>query len=538
MIELLAGTITVKTRIYSRGYARVLHLLLPCLLTFFTVSPLHADNPSYGGTLNLATIDEPETLNPVISQDTSATIVWELVFNSLTRVNERMEPVGDLAESWSVSGDGLTWRFNLKNGVLFHDGTELTAEDVVFTYNAIRNPKLKSPKASYLAIIESVEAEGRYTVVFKLKSPYASFPYLTNMEILPARNFRILGTSHRSFGEFPVGTGPFIFDSREKGVIVLRANERYFEGRPYIDRVVVKVYPSRESAWVALLRGEIHLFGDVSWEDYRFISDDPGFIVQNYSSVFYYTLLFNIDDHLFKNREMRIAIDYAIDREDLVEIVLHGHGVPTTGPFMPGTWPYNPGVTAQQYRPEKSMTILDNAGWKDTDGDLIREKDGEELTIPLLIPGGDIIFEETAKRIKWHLFQVGIFADIKVVSLKDFFEKHILPGDFKAALIPFNTGTLPKKGISTFWHSDSIGRTNYARYRSGDLDRLVDASVTVTDQAEREKLFYRIHRIIAEDRPAVFLYFRKRYLAVSSKVGGVKIIPQDLYHSVKEWYIK
>jgi peptide/nickel transport system substrate-binding protein len=497
------------------------------------------DEPSrYGGTVVISTFDEPAGFNPLFYVDTLSTNIGSLIFNTLVKVDEQLEYVPELAESWQVAADGRTWDFYLRDGVTFHDGEELAAEDVVFTYRTLLDPATESPLAPFYSIVEEVEAVGSRQVRFHLAEPYSPFLNLLILEIIPEHLFGEDGITIEDFARNPVGTGPFVFESWDDDRIVLSANTSYFEGRPYLDRVIIKWYPDQSRAWSALMQGNVDMVMDLELEDYRVIEDDARFRTYNYLEVFYHTLLLNLADPLFSDPDMRWALDLAIERKDLIENTLNGWAVETTGPFRPGTWPYNPEVPQARYDPTETAEILAGLGWRDIDGDLILEKDGRELAFTILADRGDLLKEAVARRIKWQLFRAGIRVEVELLPPQELFEERLFPGDFQATLLQFNAGVDPDKYITFFWHSENIGYSNLGAYSNPEADRLIQAGRTSLDFEERKGLYRRIHALIARDRPALFLYVRKIFFAASARIEGINAAPELLYLSIKDWYIK
>ncbi len=514
----------------------ILIILLLTLLLFHRTA--FGEEKRYGGTLRLASITEPASLNPVIARDSVSTHLGALLFNSLVRLNGRGEVVGELADSWNVSDDGLTWSFKLKKGVRFHDGSELTSDDVLFTFERIKEVSRNTPFSSLFDIVRSFDAPERYLFRLHLKRPYSPVIYLMMKEIVPRHLLEGKEMKDPSFGRNPVGTGPFVMSRWDKRGILLKANPDYFKGRPYLDSIQVRFFPTRLAAWVSLLKGKIDLVTDLNYEDYRVVRKDERFRVYDYLSNFYYTLLFNTRDPLFSNPTLRRAISLAIDRDDLISTVLEGNGVVTTGPFLPGSWAYNENVDYQGYDPERASRLLRREGYRDTDGDMIVEKDGRELRLEILLDRGDEIKERLAKRIKWQLLKAGIRVDIRVIERRTLFGKMLFPGRFQSVLLQFNTGAYPDKNTYLFWHSANIGKSNIARYKNRNVDSLIEEAWETRDLSEKEFIYKRIHRIISEDAPAAFLFYRRKFLAVSSRIGGVKPEPQVIYHSISGWYEK
>ncbi len=516
------------------GRLRGALLLTVCLFALPAALP---GEPRYGGTLVLSTLVAPQGLDPGATADSISVHVDELAFDSLIHYDGSLRVVPGLAESWEVSADGLAWTFHLRRGVRFQDGRELTSADVLFTYNRILNPALRSPYASQYALVERFEAPDPHTVRVRLREPYASLPYRMNREIVPAHLFRAPGFSEERFSRHPVGSGPWRVIRWTDAQVEMAANPDYYAGRPYLDRLIIRFFPDRVSAWSALLQGKVDAVEDLDFRDYRVLQQDPRYEVYNYLDGFYYTLLFNLEDPLLADPELRRALDLAVDRSDLIARALQGHGVPATGPFLPGSWPANPAVETR-FDPREAARILERLGWRDRDGDGFRERDGRPLQFTLLLDRGDSIKTEAARRLRWQLLQVGVRLELQALDRLEFMQGRLLPGHFQAALLQFTVGVEPDAATTLFWHSRSIGRTNLARYRSAAVDGLLDRARVAMDPAERERLYREVHARIAADRPALFLFFRRKFVGVSARFGGVKVPPAEFYRSLREWHIK
>ncbi len=520
--------------------ARHLSGVLIALVLFAAVASTQGcrqERSRYGGTVVLSTVEEPAGFNPLFYLDTLSPNIGSLIFNSLVDIGEQLEYVPGLAESWQVSADGLTWDFHLREGVSFHDGQPLDAEDVVFTYRTLLDPASESPIAFHYSIVEEVEAVDRLQVRFHLAEPYSPLLILLLLEILPEHLLGKGGIGFEEFARAPVGSGPFVFQSWDEERILLSANPEYFDGRPYLEQVELRWYPDQGRAWSALMRDEVDLVMDLELEDYRIIRGDPRFKTYDYLGIFYYTLLFNLNDPLLADAELRRALDLIVDREDLIEQALNGQAVQTTGPFRPGTWPYDPQVGNPAPDPARAAQILAALGWQDTDGDLILDKDGEELALTILVDEGDLPKEAVARRIKWQLFRAGIRAEVQLLPPQEMFEEHLYPGKFQAAILQFNAGLDPDKFIPFFWHSENIGYSNLGAYGNAEVDRLIEAGRTSPEFEERKNLYRRIHALIADDRPALFLYMRKVFFAASANIESINAAPELLYSSVQDWYI-
>ena len=516
----------------SLKHVFIIFLSLLCACVVF------AENAISGGTIICAYYNDPRSLNPLAPPEAASANFQNLLFNGLIRFNERLEIVPELAESWRVSPDGITWTFNIRKDVRFHDGTELTADDVLFTFNWILNPANRSPLSALFQPVKSFSAEGTYVFKVLLKEPYGPLPYLMMRSIVPARLLKGGAVAEAEFGKHPIGTGPFKLSELKPGQLVFDANESYFEGRPLLDRIVFKVFADQKKAWASLVQGDTDVVTDLDREDYEVIRNDNRFKVYDLPDVFCYTLLFNLKDPLFSQQKIREAVSLVIDRTDIVEKALSGAGIPTTGPFRPGTWPYNPDPALQTFDPSKAAKILADLGWKDTDGDWVLEKGKEELRFTVLMDQGDRSKEATAQRLQWQLLQAGIRMDVEVLPFQELLQKRLAPGTFQAVLLQFNTSGDPDSSANTFWNSASIGRSNFGSYMSRDADRLIEEGRKTSDPGKRQEIYQKLHSLLASDVPAVFLYYKQWYCAVSSRLNGIgKTTEFFNASSIKNWYL-
>ena len=493
------------------------------------------ESSEFGGTAVIAIPTLPQGFNPLIDRG-DVTGNWvQLMFNSLVKLNEQLKATPDLAERWEVSADRLVWTFPLKQGILFHDGTEFTSADVVFTLNAIRNPERPTQLTQLFAVIDKIEAPNKYSVEITLKSPFTPILYLLSTEILPAHMFGDSSNAMEEFRRNPVGTGPFIISEWKESEIVLSANNNYFEGRPYLDTVILRSVPAKREAWSALMQSKIDFVGDLEKEDYDEINEHDQFTVYSYLDVFYNAILFNLEDELFSDPRIRRAINMAIDRADILEETLNDRAQETTGPFIPGTLAYNSDVKSQVYDPEGAVELLGEVGWNNTDNDPALENDGKELEFSLVVDKGDLVKTAVAQRIKWQLYQIGIKVNVELLEFQQLLNERMFPGRFQTALFQFNAAGDPDTFLYLFWHSRQIGASNLAKYRNQDVDRLIEEGRTEPDQDKRATIYQQIHKSMAEENPAIFLFVREIFIGTASRIEGIVPSPHIFYQSAKDW---
>ena len=251
---------------------------VPAVQTRSRNDPAWKSHP-YGGTLVWGSVFPPTAFNPTRNYTGITTALQDLIFNRLVRLNADGEMEPDLARSWDISDDGRVYTFHLREGVRFHDGVELTAEDIRFTYERILDEAHESPYRPDLIPVERLECPDRYTfrVVFKTPDPL----WLRRMvrEVLPKHLLSGDSDQAAAFYDRPVGTGPFRFDfwDKEKRTLGLKANTDYFEGRPYLDAVRVRIYPDNSTLWAAFMRREVDLVQFINREDFMVAAEDASF---------------------------------------------------------------------------------------------------------------------------------------------------------------------------------------------------------------------------------------------------------------------
>lgn len=481
---------------------------------------------------------EPTTFDPFVTDDASSTF-FPFLFDGLYRSGENGDHIPGLALGAEVSRDGLEYRVTLRKGVLFQDGSRLAADDVAASFLALSDPAYSRRNRETLQILKSCRAEGSDTVVFSLSRPYGAVTSLLQFAVVPARLLKDMKAFQERCQRDPVGTGPFRIARRSAGEVVLEAFEGCYRGKPLLRTITLRLYSDQTAAWVAFLRGDVDSVASMEYSDYATIRRDARFRTFQGLEGFTYALLLNLKDPLFADRELRGALAAAVDRDDLVEVALAGTGVPASGPFAPGSWASDPLGTGQRYDPAQARKVLAGLGWKDADGDKILERAGAELAFTVLFDEGDASKDAVAKRLRWQFLQVGVRMDVEVVPVSQFVANRVIPGAFQAAFLPFNVNGDPGSVSSRFWHSLMIGKGNLGGYASAEADRLIDDSMRIADPAQRTEILRRLSNLVASDVPAVFLYQRIQYQAISSRFGGVQsILDLQLKHNVYRWTVK
>ncbi len=498
--------------------------------------------PTYGGTLIWGSHTEPTLINPIFTTHTISASLLRLICNSLVRINSRGEVEPDLAESWEISPDGLTYTFHLRMGVRFHDGKECTAYDAEFTFHKIMDPEVNSPYRESFEQVEDFKAIDKYTFQIRLKEPRATFIYFLTREIAPKHLLENAELQNCAFSLHPIGTGPFKFKEWRKSdnQIVLVYNPDYYEGRPYLDKIITKTYSSISDAWIALMRSEVDFVVFIEREDYEVARNDSTFKTYAFPIDSYYVISYNPDDFLFSDIRIRKAISYGINRKSLIDKVAGGYGLECNGPFYPGSLGFNPEVKPFEYNPHKAMELLAEAGWQSKNEDGILEKDGRPLEIKIMVDERRDIFKRIAMLIRQQLQEMGIRVEVRLYNDENMLTKDFLrENQVQAHLNLFLGGIDPDQQAEDWYSKQSQRADKLWSYHNRDVDRLFETGRCIRDAKQRAAIHRKINQLICEDQPVCFLFYPYTFYAISSK-----FVNTDTYFTlnlpnylIKDWYI-
>ena len=477
------------------------------------------------------------TLDPANIEDGESAKVCDMIYDSLIQYKEAttdLEPA--LAESWTRSADGLTWTFHLRQGVEFHDGTPFNAEAVVFSFTR----PLVLFRDFHEKFIDQIIAIDPWTVQIRLKTPYAPF-----ISTLAGTSFSIVSPAAaqsfgESFGDNPVGTGSFKFvqwDRNDK--IVLEANDQHWAGSPALDRLIFRSIPDNAVRLVELQKGNLHAMEFPNPDEIPLIQGDPQLDLLMQPSLNIGYLALNMDKPPFDNLKVRLAINHAINKTEIVEHLYQGLGIPAKNPIPPTLWGYNDSIEDYDYDPELAKQILAEAGYPD----------GFETTLWALpvprpyIPDGMSL----AIAIQSDLRNVGVEAKIVTYDWATYLEKtadgeHDMamlgwiadvadPDNFLYPLLSIPSAEKPAYNIS-FYRNDELqaildrARTSpdqdESEFDLGIIDRV---GVTFTDRDIRAELYRQAQVIVHRDAPWVPLAHAQRILVINSRVKNLSLSP-------------
>ncbi len=498
--------------------------------------------PVYGDALVEGTIGEPSILIPMLASDTASHNVSGLIFNGLVKYDTDLSVIGDLAESWDIKENGLVITFHLRKGVKWADGVEFTADDVMFGYKTITDEKTPTAYKEDFLQVKKAEVIDKYTFRVTYEKPFA--PALTswgNLIVLPRHLLEGKDITKSEFGRNPIGLGPYKLTKWTPGQDVMLDSYRdYFEGRPFIDRYIYRMIPDPATMFLELQAGSIDMMGLTPIQYTK--QTETEFFKGNFQKfrypVFSYThMALNMKHPWFRDKKVRQAIAYAIDKQEIVDVVLFGLGSPATGPYVPNTWPYNPNVKKYAYNPEKAKLLLKEEGWEDRDGDGVLDKEGKPFRFTIFTNAGNSLRKNTATIIQWRLEKIGIEVDIRTLEWSTFINQFIDKKRFEAVILGWSIGLDPDQ--YDIWHSSKTKEKelNFISFSNPEVDELLEKGRRTYNIEERKKAYFKIQEILAEEVPYIFLYVPDATPIVHARIKGIKPSPIGISYNLPKWHV-
>jgi len=503
----------------------------------------------FGGSLKEGVIGRPRFINPVLLQTEADRDLAQLIYSGLLKNDGKGNYTNDLAENIQISEDGSTYVITLKKNVKWHDGYEFTADDVVFTIETIQNKNLLSPLKTSWKGVEATRID-KYTVKIDVKDPYAHFLNNLTIGILPKHIWQKTKPISFALSEMnlePIGTGPYKFWKLKKdkfGRIILyelKANEEYYDGKPFIEKIVFKFYSSEEELIQAFNISEIDSLSMISANNIKDLRFPGKIVLEKLRFPRYFSVFFNQNkSKALSDKNVRLALAHSTNKDKIIELI-NGEGLKIDSPFLPEIFGFNKDIKKYDYNPEFAKQILENSGWKDEDNDGIREKGEEKLEINLLLP----IFKELqniAQVLKNDWENIGVKINIVAVPIEDIYENYLKNRDYQMILFGEVLNLNPDP--FSFWHSSNrkYPGLNLALYFNKSVDKLLEEARKSFDPIVRTVKYNDAQSIIIEDLPAIFLYTPNYIYPRSKKIKGFdeKLIeiPSERFVNISKWYVE
>ncbi|MDR3112782.1 MAG: peptide-binding protein [Endomicrobium sp.] len=505
--------------------------------TVLEVNIADGETPVYGDAYIAASISDASYLNPLLASDSASGFPNAKIFNGLVKYDKDLNLIGDLAEKFEVSKDGLEIIFYLRKNVKWHDGVPFSAADVKFTYEALINPQTRTPYSSYFSSVKEFKIIDDYAFKVIYSKPFSPNLESWGMGILPKHIFEGKDINTADANRKPVGTGPYKFESWQTDrKIVLTANPDYFEGKPYISKFVIEIIPDQSVQFLELRSqsiDEVSLTPD-QWDAYDSFFKyydkykEPAFTFTYFG--------FNMKREPFANKKFRQAVQYAINKKDIINGVLLGSAKEAAGPYPPQSWAYNPNVEPSEYNLEKAAKLFKELGFEDINGDGFLEYKGRPFEFTITTNHGNKQRELSAQIIQNHLKKAQIKANIRIIEFSTFVNQYIAKRDFDAVIMGWSLSIDPDQ--YDLWHSEKTAAReyNFLSYSNPEVDELYEKARTVFDIEKRKEMYYRVQEIMADDVPCIFLYYPQNLTALHKRFKGIKPAPAGIGYNFHEWW--
>ena len=514
------------------------------------------DVPTLGGELDEGLIGLPHMINPVLAYTDVDRDITSLIYSGLMKYDgDKLVP--DIAEDYKVSDDGLKYAFKIKPDVYFHDGSKLTTEDIAFTIQKIQNPILKSPRRADWNNI-TVEVISPTEIVFILKQPYSPFITNTTVGILPKHIWNSINDDQFVFSDYniePIGSGPYQFENltKDKGgipkILSLVYSNKYYSKKAYIKNINFHFYADEENAIAELKSGTISSLSSISPDNSKALRD-LGFDLVNAPLPRIFGVFFNQNmNPILSTKEVRQALDFAIDRKQIIDSGLAGYGIAITGPLPLSELKQIENIPRSN--PQLAKSLLEKNSWvmnKDTN---VYEKKGAKNTLQVLTfdlyTADTPDLKKTAQILKDSWAEIGAKVNIKIYDSSELYQSIIRPRKYDALLFGQQIGK--DKDLYAYWHSSQRNAPglNVAMYANSHIDDILEKIRTSNDQDDNKDRYLELEKIIKNDIPAIFLYSPEfTYILPKEIINNFqnkKIInnitnPSDRWNSITEWYIK
>lgn len=486
--------------------------------------------PTEGGAFKMS-INNPATLNPLTNKDNTVDAFLGLMYEGLVALDQEQKPSMVLAESISEDVKGTYLTITLRSGVTWHDGTPFTAEDVVFTVDAIKALGEESMYVKQVENISYAKLVDEKTVEILLKRRYSGAKYALTFPILPKHIFA--GKDMNDENINPVGTGPYQFSSFvPMQELVLSKSNVWHDGFVYIKEVHGLITRDEDAKLASLEAGISNgLYTDkVDWSKF---SSREDWRVNDFTTYFYDFIGFNFNNSLLQDQTLRQTLIKAVNRENIIKEQLLGYGVLVDAPMHPESWLNNEELVAYPYDEEGAKVDLEEAGYLDSNSDGILEKDGTPLKFELLVSTSDSTRVKIANMIKEDLAKVGI--EVTVTTLDpETFKTRIDSDSFDLFYGGWQLSSMVD--LTFAFATDAPG--NFINYSSPTMDELLSNAYTAVDDATMKESYGQLLGYIHEEVPYMSLFFRKNALVTSKEVyGDVRPLSGSLYNNIENWYI-
>ncbi len=493
--------------------------------------------PVPGGMVVIAFPTEPDVLNPLITTSSYTRQILSLLYDPAMEMGEDLSWYPMIASGFTLAPDYLSLTYRLKRWV-WADGVPTTAYDLVQTFRLLKDPRVASPLAGHYAAVVGAVALDSFTIRYDLDRILPDPVSRTVTPILPGHLVADLDPAeiHTWPLNFaPLSSGPFILEQwHHNHELVLVPNPLYPGQRPHLARLIFRIIPDESSRVMALESGDVDFVEELPVQAARRFLTEGTVNVHRIKGRLFGHLTWNFRNPLFQDKRVRKAISLAIDRSRFVDGLLGGYAQPAASPLPPALWAHNPAVAPDPYDPEGARRLLASAGWRDSDGNGVLDKDGVKFAFEILTRHGDPVRENGVIVISENLRAVGIAVQPRILEHGTTM-RMIHSGDFDAylGLYQANLYVDPTPLI----HSKAIDRYNIGGYANATVDSLLEVALATADHGLAKPTWDRLQEIVAEDLPMAFLYYPETLIGASKRLRNVQPHILSPFNNISEWWI-
>jgi peptide/nickel transport system substrate-binding protein len=498
-----------------------------------------------GGTLVSAMTSDPVGLIYMVAGESASAAIASNIFNSLLKYDAKLDLSGELAESWNISADKKTISFKLKPNLKWADGKPLTSADVLWTWQAVIDEKTRSPYASDYQLVKKAETPDALTFNVTYSQPFSpALDSWAGLQILPKHLLEGKDLHTTAFARKPVGSNYYKLDSWTHGEnIKLSRNTSSVLGPANIDKQVTRIIPDDSAQFLELMAGNIDIMSLTPIKFSRVVPARPELkkkvnLFKELGNSYTY-LGFNLKRKPYDDVRVRKAINYAIDKQEIIDGVYLGLGINIASPYKPKTRWSNPNLKPYPYDPEKARNLLKEAGFADSDGDGILERNGKPFSFEIITNNGNKEREKTAVLVQRRLKDVGIEVKVRTIEWASFLSRFIHTGDFDVVILGWGLGLDPDQ--YNMWHSSqqAKGQFNFIGYNNPKIDKLLEQGRTEFDPEKRQEIYHEFAKVLLEDSPIVYLSAGYGLNAIHKRIKGIinPIPPAGVGYDSQKWFV-
>lgn len=515
---------------------------------------VNQNQPQTGGIYTEALVGNFQRLNPLFDHYNQADRdIDRLIFSSLVKFDPSGQPQPDLAETWGIAKDGLTYNFSIRENILWQDGLPLTVDDIIFTVDLMRSdPSILPSDIKNFWKDVTLHKLDDYNLQFRIPEPFAPFLDYLTFGVLPKHlleNLTYEQIVESTFNLQPIGTGPYkldhlVVENDKVAGVALRVNETYFQGKPYIEQIIFRFYPDPATAYTAYKDGEVQGISHVTADILPQVLSESNLSLYSGRRPELSLVLLNLnnsDVEFFQDVEVRWALMKAVNRSFLINQVLNGQAILADSPILPDTWSYfSEGPIP--FDIDSAIQQLKNAKYDfEKEGDTIRAKDGKYLSFTLSHPD-DPFHTLVAQSIQRDWSKLGVEVKLEPLTYDVLIDERLVQRKYQAALVDINLSRSPDPDPYPFWdQAQATGGQNYSQWSNNAASEYLEQARINFDITERTRLYHNFQVVFRKEMPAILLYYPVYSYGLSNRIQGVQMgpiyDPSDRFSTIKDWYL-